>query len=253
MRCRFREYSVLFLYSRNLCKERQMKFCSRCQQYKPATNEYFSKSARYGLQCWCKTCVNENRRQKYDEKLAAKGLTRRETPWYEFTGELVTCRRCGVEKPLTIDNFRPGTAEHNGAHIRKDCRECQNKERREFVNRTPRKRAYSLFNLYRRYDRERGLSFNMTVEYLLDEILSKPCVYCGSTEKIGADRIDNTEGHLTYNCVPACQTCNLTRADRFTFMEMCRIIGPAIRTVKDKRGVEHLPTFNNRYETGETK
>lgn len=230
-----------------------MKFCSRCRQYKPATNEYFSKSARHGLQCWCKTCVNENRRQKYDEKLAAKGLTRRGAPWYEFTGELVTCRRCGVEKPLTIDNFRPGSVKSNGAHIRKDCRECLNKERREFVNRNPLTRAYSMLYLYRRQDSEKGLTCNISVEFLRDEIMSKPCTYCGSTEKVGADRIDNTVGHLTYNCVPACQTCNLTRADRFTFREMCRVIGPAIRKIKDQRGEEHIPSFPNRYETGETK
>ncbi len=229
-----------------------MKFCSRCKQYKPATTEYFSKSTRLGLQCWCKKCVNENRRQKYDEKLAAKGLTRRELPWYEFTGELVTCRRCGVEKELTEANFRPGI-KTNGSHIRKDCKECLNKERREFVNKNPLTRAYSMLTLYKRQDREKGLTCDMTVEYLRDEIMSKPCIYCGSTEKIGADRIDNTEGHTVYNCVPACQTCNFTRADRFTFMEMCRIIGPAVRKVKDRRGEEHLPTFPNRYDTGETK
>lgn len=230
-----------------------MKLCSRCKQEKPATTEYFSKSARYGLQCWCKTCVNENRRQKYDEKLAYKGLKRRELPWYEFTGEIVTCRRCGVEKPLTVENFRPGNVEHNGSHIRKDCRECLNKERRDFVNKNPLTRAYSLFNLYRRNDREKGLYFDMTVEYLRDEIMSKPCAYCGSTEKVGADRKDNTLGHTIANCVPACQTCNFTRADRFTYQEMRRIIGPAVRKVKDRRGEEHLPTFPNRYDTGETK
>lgn len=39
------------------------------------------------------------------------------------------------------------------------------------------------------------------------------------------------------NVVSCCAVCNLARGDRFTVEEMIEFIGPAIRTVKLKRGV----------------
>ena len=48
--------------------------------------------------------------------------------------------------------------------------------------------------------------------YILRRIdTTKPCVYCGDTKRIGADRIDNTKGHTKENCVPCCIECNIAR------------------------------------------
>ena len=39
-------------------------------------------------------------------------------------------------------------------------------------------------------------------------MLRRPCVYCGSTERIGIDRVQN-DGHYTRaNSVPCCAPCN---------------------------------------------
>ena len=228
-----------------------MKKCSRCGEDKPATTEYFSKSTRLGLQSWCKECVNANRKEKYDEKLKLQGKSRRESPWYVFTGKPVKCRKCGEIKPLTEENFRKGN-KSNGSHTRKDCRECLNKQRRELVNKDQRTRAYALLLGYKRADSGKGLICDLTLESVI-KLISQPCHYCGSTTKVGVDRIDNTSGHIVSNCVSCCQTCNLTRGHRFTFVEMVTEIGPAIKRIKAAREVSHIPSFPNRWPEGECR
>ena len=61
------------------------------------------------------------------------------------------------------------------------------------------------------------------------------CNYCGETNNIGCDRIDNLKGHTMNNCVPCCQLCNVTRMDNYTVDEMLTIIGPAIKQIKELR------------------
>ena len=39
-------------------------------------------------------------------------------------------------------------------------------------------------------------------------ILRQPCLYCGSTERIGIDRVRNDEHYTRANSVPCCATCN---------------------------------------------
>ena len=55
--------------------------------------------------------------------------------------------------------------------------------------------------------------------------------YCGDTEDIGLDRIDNTKGHTKDNVVPCCYICNTTRGSNFTYEEM-KIIGKTIKEIK---------------------
>ena len=68
----------------------------------------------------------------------------------------------------------------------------------------------------------------------LQNILNQPCIYCGDTENIGLDRIDNTLGHSKENVIPCCSLCNMVRGNRFTVDEF-KIIGNAIRIIKEKR------------------
>ena len=47
--------------------------------------------------------------------------------------------------------------------------------------------------------------------------------YVGNKDKIGLDRIDNNKGHILENCVLCCETCNMTRGNRFSYDEMIEI------------------------------
>lgn len=77
--------------------------------------------------------------------------------------------------------------------------------------------------------------YNLTDEELKN-ILNQSCFYCGDTENIGLDRINNSKGHCKNNVVPCCSLCNMVRGNRFTIEEF-KIIGEAIKEIKNNRKV----------------
>jgi len=62
-------------------------------------------------------------------------------------------------------------------------------------------------------DRKLQRSNDLDREFIQDSI-ANGCSYCGETElRMTLDRIDNEQGHLKSNVVPACIRCNLTRGN----------------------------------------
>lgn len=51
---------------------------------------------------------------------------------------------------------------------------------------------------------------DLTVGWLIENILLKPCAHCGKTgwDKIGCNRLDNTKPHTKDNVEPCCEDCN---------------------------------------------
>ncbi len=90
---------------------------------------------------------------------------------------------------------------------------------------TPYGRAYNLNNSYKRKDEKynRG-ECTLTPQWIVDNIFSQPCHYCGETDwhKLGCDRIDNTKPHTPDNVVPCCFECN-TKRGRNTYDEFMNI------------------------------
>lgn len=84
--------------------------------------------------------------------------------------------------------------------------------------------------------KRRKLSFTI-LETDYASLIQQPCSYCGGVLNetgTGLDRIDNSRGYEPSNVVPACATCNSTRANTFTVDEM-KVIGAAIASVLAKR------------------
>lgn len=66
---------------------------------------------------------------------------------------------------------------------------------------------------YRKYlnrANQKGLAFELTVEQF-NQIRAHNCVFCGSSNKIGVDRINSREGYVMDNCQPACGRCNIMK------------------------------------------
>lgn len=84
-------------------------------------------------------------------------------------------------------------------------------------NKTKNGRANKLITAYKISDKKynRG-ECTLTTEWIVDNIFSKPCHYCGETDwtKIGCDRIDNSKPHIPDNCVPCCKRCNEKRGTK---------------------------------------
>lgn len=96
-------------------------------------------------------------------------------------------------------------------------------------------KASKMISSYKHKDKIMGVSVcDMDIEWMAYNILTKPCVYCGDTFRIGADRIDNSKGHTKDNVVPCCYECNCARNANFTHKEMF-IIGKAIAKIKESR------------------
>ena len=86
---------------------------------------------------------------------------------------------------------------------------------------------------YKLRDKQKGLVSDISTEFML-EFCKQPCFYCGDTNNIGLDRIDNTKGHTKDNVVPCCYTCNTARMNNFTHEEMI-ILGKTIKRIKKRR------------------
>lgn len=86
-----------------------------------------------------------------------------------------------------------------------------NEYRKEWYK-TPIGRASNLVSAYNGTDKihNRGKG-DLTAEWIVENIFSKPCVYCGETDwrKIGCNRLDNTKPHSKDNVEPCCRDCNL--------------------------------------------
>jgi len=87
---------------------------------------------------------------------------------------------------------------------------------------------------YRTKDLKKGLEYNLNIDWFLENISNMKCFYCGCSDNIGCDRIDNSVGHTITNVVPCCYMCNVVRNNLFSVEEM-KVIGATIREIKNKR------------------
>ncbi len=79
---------------------------------------------------------------------------------------------------------------------------------------TPYGRATYLLTNYKNMDKLNGFGDNLcdlTPQWIVDNILSKPCTHCGKTgwKVIGCNRIDNNKPHTMDNVEPCCMNCNV--------------------------------------------
>lgn len=89
---------------------------------------------------------------------------------------------------------------------------------------------------YRLFDKGKGLRvMSCGVSDFVARLLHGSCYYCGSQERLGLDRIDNSKGHTENNTVVCCELCNMTRGDRFSVEEM-KEIGSTIHRILLRRG-----------------
>lgn len=158
-----------------------------------------------------------------------KRLTLRE--WAEYYGISVRSIRIRYyrhRKEYTPEQLIFGIRHNRGSKTAKDAKD-------EGVN--PRAKASKMLSQYRTIDRKNGYELcDMSIDWMLENIISKPCHYCGDTRRIGCDRIDNTKGHTKDNVVPCCIECNSARNNYFTYDEMRRL-GKTIAEIKKARKV----------------
>jgi hypothetical protein len=155
------------------------------------------------------------------------------------------CNECGKIK--SINDFSESKSKGDGH--RSKCKECINKrnnttkaKERKFNYYKKRKennRERTLINRYKSWDKDRNFICDLTENWVKENIMSKPCMYCGETNNIGCDRINN-KGHTIDNVIPCCPVCNMMRGDNFSVEEMIRI-GVTVKLVKQDRPTKDKP------------
>lgn len=96
-------------------------------------------------------------------------------------------------------------------------------------------KASKLISAYKCKDKKHGHEIcDIDIDWMINNIMHKPCVYCGDTHLVGCDRIDNTKGHLKTNVVPCCCICNRARCNSFSYEEML-VLGKTIKQIKSNR------------------
>ena len=102
-------------------------------------------------------------------------------------------------------------------------------------NKESRTKASKMISSYKLKDKKMGLEIcDIDIDWMIENIINKPCTYCGDTNRIGCDRIDNSKGHTKNNVVPCCYECNCARNDNFDYNEMI-VLGETIRKIKEDR------------------
>lgn len=175
------------------------------------------------------------------------------------------CTTCNLDKPLT--SFGKNSSQVSG--LSWYCKECNASRSKKWAEEHPKdaeakksaimramrwRKDYptkagiatlnsnrlirSRFNTARwRATNKRELSWTLSFEEY--EVLSKlSCSYCrGSLPEfgVGLDRVDSSLGYTSSNVVPCCDWCNVAKSDHFTYEEMIKYIGPAIRLARENR------------------
>lgn len=96
--------------------------------------------------------------------------------------------------------------------LERELKEIKRKKRND-IGKTRKKYDSNLPLRYRSYlssANQRSISFELSVPEF-NAILMHSCVYCGTTQKIGVDRIDSSQGYNIENCQPCCTMCNMMK------------------------------------------
>lgn len=97
-----------------------------------------------------------------------------------------------------------------------------------------RNKASKMCSSYKNKDRRMRYDFNLNADWLIKNILFKKCTYCGTSDNVGCDRIDNNKGHTKDNVLPCCYVCNTVRGNNFTVDEM-KQLGKCISNINENR------------------
>jgi len=103
--------------------------------------------------------------------------------------------------------------------------------------------ARTLLSNYKIKAKKRGLVWDLTEEKFL-ELTKMDCHYCGRepSQKVwsrnpknryiynGIDRVDNTKGYSSDNCVACCGDCNHIKSNKLSYAQMI-VLGKVLRFI----------------------
>ena len=164
-----------------------------------------------------------------EKELKERGFLNKKRITHDYKSKEKICSACKTTYPRTNEFFRKESSRRDGlSYICKKCAAdiCKrsnekNREKRKVYSKTPN----SVYSQLKYQAKKRGYSFEITEKYYAENLINKPCHYCGTKEtKHWIDRYDNSVGYTEKNSVPCCQRCNRMKSHRSSkdFINHCR-------------------------------
>jgi len=157
----------------------------------------------------------------------------------EYKGETKTLKEWAIQFRLSVNGIKLRYHRHKDYSTEEILFGRKKVSKRALISASDlekqklRDKASKMCSSYKIKDKKKRFDFDLNIEWLIENILFKKCIYCGAKEFVGCDRIDNNKGHTKDNVVPCCVTCNTVRGNNFTFEEM-KILGETISKIKNK-------------------
>jgi len=190
-----------------------VKLCHKCQRFLPKTSEYFRfiKKIRT-FHSPCKECVAKRIKERKKDPSVRNYKKEQDRVWRLRNRDK---RNASFRERYKNDlDFR---SRRKATHLKHRLKPESKKQRQKYQKESPR----SIFYVYKRNARTRGLGFHITFEEFMT-LWQKPCFYCGNPiDTIGIDRIDNDKGYEISNLAPCCFKCNHAKSN----MSLERFIG----------------------------
>lgn len=162
-------------------------------------------AADYG--CCADVVYNAVREQGWEVRSTGEA---RQIPHSKRKGiEGKVCQECGEWHPLSA--FHRALANADG--LRHRCRQCSRELAKEWRSENPKKVRDNRYS--RRLREEAVFDANVDVESIFDSYGGR-CVYCGAVGHLTIDHVvplNSGGAHTHDNIVPACRSCNSSKAD----------------------------------------
>lgn len=68
------------------------------------------------------------------------------------------------------------------------------------------------YSTYKQNAKKRGVAFDLSLTQF-SSLLKKSCIYCGTDDRIGIDRVDSSLGYFDGNCASCCSDCNYAKRE----------------------------------------
>lgn len=140
--------------------------------------------------------------------------------------------------PLHQRYYRGKENKHSSERILFGYRLAKHKEvkdHKQLAKQEIRNKASKMIASYNNSDKKKGYERgDLNIDWFIENVFEKSCVYCGDNQRLGVDRIDNSKCHSKDNVVPCCYECNVARSNNFTHEEM-KILGKTVNKIKKMR------------------
>lgn len=183
------------------------KACPDCKQIKSVDDFHNNKKTSDGKATYCKVCLLD-RGAKYraanPDKVSA------------------TNKASKKKNALRVKATKKRYVDENRAKVNAGKRDwnARNKDKvREMNQRSYIKNpALFIMNAQKRYAKLKGVEQRLVTKFDYFRMYQKPCIYCGSFDRIEIDHIQPIEKngrHAIGNLAPACLPCNRSKSDLY--------------------------------------